>query len=436
MATRPATTMTAARIAILTCALATTAPCLGQLPPAGVPVPRELESSVTPDNPVADLRQTQLEAARANAAVALRESILSLDLGGRLRVRDLVDRTRSTDLLNHALSAAQPIGGVRWIDDQTCQVQLAVQGSAVADAVTAMVARGPVPSRSVRSDVLSSWRRTAFSATGNSAAGGSALRQVRPPQSTGRWAEVSDDDCRRVLAAAKADAVHQASDAVRRAAASLGNHPHLIEALDRPIVAGRVHTFLEAQPVSHIAFMDDLTVSFSMAVDGAALGRAAQRAVSDDQPKVASAMAGDWARFRSAVVSAIPPMVTGTAAAPAPPAGVQPSLPAFVLPLQPPEWVDGVLQSQASAAPPRGSSLSRLKVKGLADAAAVADLRTKLFALRVGPSATLADAARADPQIAAAVSRVLLDAHESRVSFNADGSVGSPSPINAGRGHG
>jgi hypothetical protein len=406
-------------------------PASAQLPPgpSDLAPPSELESSAqASDNPVVDLRRSQLSAAQANAADALRQAVLSLEVARGLRICDLVDRTRSADVLARALATARPLGGPRWVDEQTCQVQVVIPGAAVADAVTTMAARYPGGRLPVRPDVvngrLSAWRRTAFSATGSSAAGGAALQQARPREAGGRWSEVPDADRRQAVAAALTDAVRQACEALRRAVdpLPLGPRANAGAALARPAVANRVRTFLDAQPVTRIEFLDDLTVSLSMTVDAPGLARTVRRAVTDDQPRL-SVAAGDWDRLRDAVVDAVPPSVTGTAAAPAPPAVAPASLPAGVLPVQPPDWVEGELTAQGRAAPPRDAPIGRLKVKGLADADAIAQLRAQLLALRVGPTATLADAARADPEVAAAVDRVLLDAREHHVEFRADGSV-------------
>ena len=420
------------RSAILAVTLAAV-PASAQLPPTSpsdLTAPSELESSAqaTP-NPAADLRRSQVLAAQANAAAALRQTVLSLELGRGLRVADLVDRTHSADLLTRALAAAKPLGGPRWVDEQTCQVQVVVPGSAVADAVATMVARDTTGGRtSPRAEQLNlrldGWRRTAFSATGFSAAGGAALQQARPRELCGRWAEVTDADRRRAVAVALADAVHQATVDLSAAADALPLGPHVraADALARPAVTRRVRTFLDAQPVTRIEFLDDLTLSLSMTVDAPGLARTVRRAVSDDQPRLATT-AADWDRLRAAVIAAVPPTVTGTAAAPAPTPGVPVVVPTVVLPVQPPDWVEGELTADGAAGPPPGVAMGRLRVKGLADAAAVAQLRERLLALRVGPKSTLADAARADPQVAAAVGRVLLDAREHHVEFRADGTV-------------
>ena len=130
--------------------------------------------------------------------------------------------------------------------------------------------------------------------------------------------------------------------------------------------------------------------------------------------------AGDWDRVRSAVEAGVPESVVGTASAGPPPAG---NLPAVVLPIQPPAGLDDELTADGSADAVPGVGSSFLKVYGSAEAAAVAHLRDRLLAVRLSPAATLADAARADPQLAAAVSRALLAARDSKVDRLASGAV-------------
>ncbi len=409
------------RPAILACVLFAAGPARAG-PPADDPTaPSELDSSAAP----ADPRRAQQQAAQANAVASLREQVLGLEVGHGRRVRDLADDAHVSAAVSTALAAARPLGGPRWVDEQTCQVQVVVPGSAVADAVAGLVPHRPGGRPDALSAELSKWRRTAFSATGSSVAGGTAVEQARPRGSGGAWAGVGDDDRRRTVAAAQADAVRRALDDLHRVAdpLPLGGGVRVGEVLARPAVAARVRAFLDAQPVTHIDFLDDRTVSLSVSVDPPGLARTVQRAVADDRPAASAATAADWTRFRRALERSLVPAVTGTAAVV--PAGLVPAggaaVPVVALPLEPPGWVGDRLDAEGTA--PAAAGADRLKQAGLAEAAAVARLREQLLALRVGPQATLADATRADSLLAAGVSRVLSDAHAYRVRYAADGSV-------------
>jgi hypothetical protein len=392
--------------------------------------------------PGLDPRAAQVAAAQANGLAALRASILRLEVGRGLRVGDVVARTGSDDILTHALAGARPLGGPRWVDDQTCQVQVTVSGGAVADAVVAMAGRYPGGRLPVRGDALtaklSAWRATAFAATGSSVAGGTGLQQARP-QLVGRWADVPDAVRARAVADAQADAVRQLQDQLTRAIAGLpvGNNTLATDVLARPTVAARVHAYLDGQPVTTITFGADLTVSLTMTLDARSLAVAFESAAADEQPQAvaAAARAGDWDRVAKYIERGVRPTVTGTAsAAPvaavpgvaAPPnvaAGLGRPPPGVTLPAQPPPgWVDG-LEADGSAVAVAGRHTPTMKVVGSAQSAAVGALRDKLLAMRINPTSTLGDAVRADPELSAAVSRVLLGARDSRVDYQADGSV-------------
>ncbi len=139
-------------------------------------------------------------------------------------------------------------------------------------------------------------------------AGGAALQQARPRQAGGVWAAVTDADRVQTVAAARADAVGRAADDLHRVAdpLPLGGRLRGADVLARPAVAGRVRAFLGDQPVTHLAFLDDRTVTLSMAVDVAGLARAVQRAAVDDQPRLA-AVGADWDHLRSAVERSVAP---------------------------------------------------------------------------------------------------------------------------------
>ena len=437
--------------AVLTTTLSATA--FGD-PPTAAPVRPDstplASGSRPPSTPPASsaARAAQVRAAEADAAASLRESVLRLAIGRGLRVRDLVERTHAEETLSRALSTAQPRGGPRWVDEQTCQVQLTVPGPAVADAVTAMVARYPgghVPVRPAElTATVAKWRSSAFTATGSSVAGGNGVRMARPRQPGGPWAAVPEAVRERAVSAAQADVVRQILDQLTRGVGELplgsgaaahgtppgrslvagpasAARPTAAAALGRPAVAGSVASYLAAQPVTKVDFRDDLTVSVTIPVDGRQLAEVVRRAVDDDRSGAVSAadrgVAGQWDAVQAAVERAVPATVTGTASA----APAATNLPAVVLDVQPPEAFGGVLEADGSAAAPPGSRANRLKLRAVADDAATTQLRDKLLALRVSGDVTLAQAAKADPQLMAAVSRVMLDVRDDRVDWSADG---------------
>jgi len=90
-----------------------------------------------------------------------------------------------------------------------------------------------------------------------------------------------------------------------------------------------------------------------------------------------------------------------------------------VLPEQPPRWVFGLADAEATAR----SGESGLKTARLAERQALAVLREQVRALELVPKTTLGSAADADPRIAKAVESALRSARVYKTEYRADGSV-------------
>src|SRR3954463_4038674 len=73
-----------------------------------------------------DSHDAQVGAATSDAVNRLRADIGAQRLSSELTVADFLDRTRSCDQLLQTLHRADQIGGPRWIDNETCQVKLAI----------------------------------------------------------------------------------------------------------------------------------------------------------------------------------------------------------------------------------------------------------------------------------------------------------------------
>src|SRR6266478_9259955 len=77
-------------------------------------------------------RDPQTAAAASDARETLRRQVLAANVARGLTVRELLDNVGGADELAKRLQAAQQIGGTRWLDDQTVQVRLMIDGGAVA----------------------------------------------------------------------------------------------------------------------------------------------------------------------------------------------------------------------------------------------------------------------------------------------------------------
>jgi hypothetical protein len=361
-----------------------------------------------------DPRQLQVQAATANGAAALREQVLRLHLTRDISVREFVDHTHSGDELSRALASAQPEGGPRWVDEQTCQVQLDIPGSRVEKFLLKVAdqnpGQSPVPPE-LLARRLGAWTDLKFSAIGSSA-GGTSIDLARP-KTAGRWEQIDDSSRRQAVEQAQADAVHQVIKGLREI--QLGSGRRMSDALARPLIAGRVTEWLDRQPVTRIEFADDLKVSVTLAPSPQTLGRVLKSAVAGDTEFVRAGSPVDWDRVRKQI-DATPASVVGTATAAAP---AQSALPTVILPLQPPDWVDQQLDAEATV---RGEG-SRLKLAHAAESEATERIKSQFLILRLDANTTLGDASRSDPQIADAVARAMRFARTCKVDYQPNGQV-------------
>src|SRR5436305_12441299 len=80
-------------------------------------------------------RIAQVDAARSDAIDALRREILAASILPDATVQNLVEKAGGEGVISKALTGAQQMGGPRWIDDQTCQITMSIEGEAIAKAV-------------------------------------------------------------------------------------------------------------------------------------------------------------------------------------------------------------------------------------------------------------------------------------------------------------
>ena len=90
-----------------------------------------------------DLVRATVDAATRDAVESLLEEIGRLSLSGRVSVGKLLRDTSSFDELRKTLRQSEQVGGPRWTDDRTCQVQLQVSGTRIATALSRIAAANP-----------------------------------------------------------------------------------------------------------------------------------------------------------------------------------------------------------------------------------------------------------------------------------------------------
>jgi hypothetical protein len=187
-----------------------------------------------------DPHQAQIQAATANAVAALRDQISQMVLTRDLRVGDFLKQAQGLDELTKIVQTAQPIGGPRWVDDNTCQIRVELT-SAKISALLSDIANDPArhaPLSSAAMKVkLDGWKRLKFCAVGSSA-GGQSIELARPGDPTGKWAGINETARKSAVARAHADAIAQLL--YRMNPVVLSGETHAKEALANPAIAARL----------------------------------------------------------------------------------------------------------------------------------------------------------------------------------------------------
>ncbi len=97
--------------------------------------------------PLSDqMARAQAQAATDDAFGKLRDVILHENLTLDLTVADLVVATHSSDQLTRLIKNAQIVGGQRWLDGGTCQIQLQLSGAEVSAALERMASENAADS--------------------------------------------------------------------------------------------------------------------------------------------------------------------------------------------------------------------------------------------------------------------------------------------------
>jgi hypothetical protein len=356
----------------------------------------------------------QTLAASTDAREALRQQVLAARVAPALTVRQLLDRTGGWTELEKALGTAQQIGGTRWLDNETVQVRLLIEGAALADALNLAVAKNPskspLPADTIRRN-LAQWRDRTFSATGTGTASTDVTR-LQPPPDDAAWAAVNDADRRRALAMARENAIARVIDSLRPI--EMGDKT-LGDALSNPEVGQALSNWLYARPIASVQFRDDLSIRLVLAVSSEELWHSLEPALSRQTqvPPPATKQGWDW--LEKQVEARMSPAVgTGVVQ----PANRAARL-AAELPSEPPAWSLKPLTAEGSSA----ANGSKLQTARAAEAVALQGLRHQIELLPLTASTTIGQASRQDPGIEKAVLRAVNRAHPYQVDYKADGAA-------------
>jgi hypothetical protein len=358
--------------------------------------------------------RAQIAAATANAFVNLRKDVERNWITPVLTVGDFVQRAGGENALRTAVKQAEQIGGPRWIDDQTCQIQVEINGEQIARALVKIAADDPRHMMSAEEVErrLSSWGRRSFSGTGTSIAA-NRVQEVRPLGLIS-WRGVDDASRISAILAARDNAVQRVLDELR--STRLDPTMTVGDVLaGHPPVADHVAALLRNRPVTSIQFKDDLQVLYTLSVSR----RELVEAFLDSAKQAGLELPADatqqklHAQFRQDITS-----TTGTAVAKSSQTAANSAQPNLV-PAQPPAWVFEQIDAAGSAK----FRSSLLLTKRAAEDTAADAIRAKLLSMQLSTDATVGQAVERDPGIRAAVDRAISRVRVYKVDYDPDGSV-------------
>lgn len=361
-----------------------------------------------------DARSPQVVAATADAIDGLRREVLAAQVTSGITVQDLIDRLGGNDELDKSLHTGRLVGGTRWLDDQTAQVQLVVGGGDVARVLAKLVhdnpGKSPIPPDRLNRE-LSGWSERTFSALGTSTSAAD-IERLKPPAGDRAWWGVSDAARKSALVTARDNAVNRVVDSLRPIQFDTGKT--LDQALSVPEVRDALRGWLANRPVKSVQFDDDLAVRLSLAAQPEDLWHALKSSLSrQTQVPVATGQAG-WDRLQEQVVARAAPAVGVGVVEPG-----RVAAPNQLIPSDPPDWAVRQADAQANS-PAHGSKLHTARA---AEALALEKLRAQINSLPLGPKSTVGEAARSNPRIEEAVSKTLGHARPYKVDYGANGSV-------------
>jgi hypothetical protein len=358
---------------------------------------------------IADSHDAEIAAATENARAALRLELLDWTITPSLKVEDLLEHSGKTKPFDAVIDRAQQMGGVRWLDDQTCQVRLEITGREAAAALLRIASDKSthVPrSAGEFRRALGRWDDLNFCADGTSIAPTLAARLA--PAGAGPWATVSDRERQAALVAARDNAVDRIVQSIGMVGLPHGHR--LAEVLADRHASATVVSWLQSRPITAVQFGEDLEVRLTIAAPPAELWTVLRPTLADQLRVPTPTGDAGWQTLRSAVMAHVGPGVGRSFAVEAAPAQ-----PAIVLPAQPPAWAATIATADGNAR----SAGFQLRTARAAEQVALDHLRAKIDSLPLTSQLTLGQAAATDPRIAKAIDRAIDMAQTYQVDYDA-----------------
>lgn len=359
-----------------------------------------------------------LRAASRRAVESLYDHISAESITSTVTVGSFIKDLDVKHEFMKTLYRADQIGGPRWLDQSTVQVQLEIPTERVVYALKQLKAAYPKQSPVTIDQIehaAQDWPRV-FSATGTSAAA-KALVEIRPAAS-GPWAQIPDAARQKALSAANTDATRRVMDSVSPVV--LEDHTTLADGFANPKVGDQVRQWLSQRPVTRVDFRDNLQVEVALAVDEQDLFSVVRDALSQQNAIPLPKDSADWKRIeRDFNARFIPAVGRASVKDVAPPVERVQAAP---LPTQAPTWVTERIDVQGSADPVQGFN-RKLRTAIAAERDARNKLQARIEAFPYDKGMTVGEAAKHDPRLARAVERTIQDARVYRTTYRADGTV-------------
>ena len=359
----------------------------------------------------------QTEGAIADARESLRHQMLSAQIVRGVTVREFLEKTGSGGELAKLLNGAQQIGGTRWLDDQTAQVRLVIEGGAVADSLNQVVSRNPdkspVPADELRK-ALADWKGRSFSATGTST-GPADMTRLAPPVGDVNWNSIAPAERNRALAAARENAVSRLVDSLRPIEISDGKT--VGDALAVPDAGTVLNDWLASRPVTSVDFRDDLSVRVTLSAPTDELWQVLHNALTRQKQVAVPNTESGWSLLQKQVEARLAPAV-GIGLVQVAKGGQGGPAVEHLIPDLAPAWANQQMQAEGTS-PSRGSKLHTARA---AEAIAMEKLRGQVEALKLRDNLTVGQAEKRDARVERAVAKGLAKARPYQVDYN-QGSV-------------
>ncbi len=366
-----------------------------------------------------DPRNAHISAASADALASLFQQIEAYPLSEQTTIGTLLRQTQSQASMREELKKqAHQIGGPRWLDAQTAQVRMEIEGEIIAQSLRSILDKQP-RTADVKPEqfepALQALAKRQFTASGSSAPA-SVIEAVKPAGADEAWSKVDPQTRREAIAAARQRAAEQVINSARTV--PLPDGRTLGTLIDTPGSPMRreLEQYLMERPVTAVRFRSDQQIEVTLSAPPAETFRRLRQSIeaSEQSPSLNEAQ---WAALEETFVQAAAP-ATGVGQLPKQ-APVLPRQISVRLPEQPPLWVREMIDAEGWAE----GATTRLKTRHAAEQNAVAKLREQVLELPLTPELKLGDAVEQDPEIAAAVDRALARARAYKSDYFPDGRV-------------